>query len=102
MSRHRLNRFALLALTVAIALPHAIFGQAAAADRRTGRMLVESYTIDAEINPKAQTLAANVQVRATPQEDNQSTATFELNNALSLTRVIDGENRQISSRSLTR
>jgi len=82
----------LLAVT-AIALPYAIFGQAA--DRRSGRMLVESYTIDAEINPKAQTLAANVQVRATPMEDNQSTATFELNNALGLARVVDGENRQI-------
>jgi len=34
-------------------------------------------------------------VRATPMEDNQSTATFELNNALGLARVVDGENRQI-------
>src|SRR4051794_34403849 len=95
LPRHRLNKVLLLAPIAAIVLPHTIFAQATT-DRRTGRMLVESYSIDAEINPKAQTLAANVQVHATPTEDNQSTATFELNNALNLARVVDGENRQIA------
>ena len=74
--------------------PQTVFAQAA--DRRTGRMTVEHYSIDAEINPKNQTIAANVQVRAVPTEDNQSAATFELNNALAIARVVDSENRQIA------
>ena len=85
-----LNKSILLAV-VSAGLMHA------QASRPTGRMTVESYSIDAEINPKSGTLAANVQVRATPMDDNQATATVELNNALTLARVVDGENRQISA-----
>src|SRR5260221_8398448 len=86
--RPRLNNLLLLA-----AIPACLVY--AQGSRQTGRLLVESYTIDAEINPRNQTLAANVQVRATPMDDNQTTGTFELNNALTLARVVDGENRQI-------
>ncbi len=67
----------------------------AAQDRRTGRVRVDHYTIDAEINPKAQTLSANVQMRVVPLEDNQSTAVLEMHNSLNITRVVDGEGRQI-------
>ncbi len=87
--RPRLNKTVLLAALSAFAI------HAQQSSRATGRMLVESYTIDAEINPKNQTLAANVLVRAVPVDDNQTTATFELNNALTLARVVDSENRQI-------
>ena len=87
--RSRLNRTVLLA-AISACLIHA-----QATRPSSGRMLVESYSIDAEINPRNQTLAANVQVRCTPMDDNQTAATFELNNALSLARVVDGENRQI-------
>jgi aminopeptidase N len=93
LSPSRIHRTILLAISAAV-LAETIFAQSA--ERRTGRMLVESYTIDAEINPKTQTIAANVQVKATPTEDNQTTAQFELNNALTLARVVDGENRQIA------
>ena len=47
-----------------------------AQDRRT-RLDAEHYVIDAEINPAAQTLTAQVQVRFVPGE-NTSTASFEL------------------------
>ncbi len=63
--------------------------------RRQGRVRVEHYVIDAEINLKTQTIAANVQARVIPLEDNQSTGVFELNNALNVTRVVDSEGRQI-------
>ena len=89
--RPRLNKTVLLAAFAASSM----LLHAQGARPSTGRMLVESYTIDAEINPKNQTLAANVQVRAIPQDDNQTSAIFELNNALTLARVVDGENRQI-------
>jgi tetratricopeptide (TPR) repeat protein len=66
-----------------------------AQDRRQGRVRVEHYTIDAEINPRSQTIQANVQARVIPLEDNQSSATFELHNALNISRVVDSEGRQI-------
>ena len=95
----RLNRTVLLAVTSAVvALSQATLSPSPAAVNRDrpGRMLVQSYKIDAEIDPKAQTIAANVQVVATPMADNQTTAMFELNNALTLARVVDGENHQIA------
>jgi aminopeptidase N len=91
----RLNRIILMAISAAALAPaQGIPSQPT--ERRTGRMLVESYKIDAEIDPKAQTIAANVQVKAIPTDDHQTTATFELNNALTLARVVDGDNQQIA------
>lgn len=58
------------------------------------RIDVQSYTINAQIDPQAQTLAATAQVTFIPA-DNTSTVSFELNNSLNLTRVTDTEGRQI-------
>ena len=58
------------------------------------RIDVENYVIDAEINPAAQTLKATVQVRFTPLDD-INVATFELNNALNVSKVTDASGRQI-------
>lgn len=66
-----------------------------AQERRTGRVRVEHYAIDAEINPATQTIQATVKATVIPLEDNQTTAVLELNNALNITRVVDAENRQI-------
>lgn len=94
MARPRFLLALALLQMVAMLIPASLFAQGS--NRPTGRMLIEHYSIEAEINPKDQTLAANVQVRARPFDDNQSTATFELNNALNVVRVVDTENRQIS------
>jgi aminopeptidase N len=58
------------------------------------RLDVEHYVINAEIDPSAQTLAAQVQVRLTPQ-DATSSATFELNNALNVSGITDASGAQI-------
>jgi tetratricopeptide (TPR) repeat protein len=83
----------LAAMTVALPL----FAQpqlpAAQQDRRA-RVDVQHYVIDAEINPDNQTIAANVQVRFVPQ-DATSSVSFELNNALNVSRIVDGAGRQI-------
>lgn len=68
-------------------------GPAAAQERRT-RIDAEHYVIDAEINPSTQSLSAQVQVRFSPS-DNTSAAAFELNNALNVSRIVDGNGRQI-------
>src|SRR5437764_15459746 len=58
------------------------------------RLDVQSYLIDAQIDPAAQTLNATALVRFIPPDDTSS-LTFELNNALNLSKVIDEDGRQI-------
>ncbi len=59
------------------------------------RLHVDQYVIDAEINPRTQVVSAIVQVRVTPIDDNITTASFQLNNALNVSRVVDETGRQI-------
>jgi aminopeptidase N len=66
---------------------------ATAQERRT-RVDVEHYVIDAQIDPRNQSVSATVQVRFTPA-DNLSSASFELNNALNVSRIADASGRQI-------
>lgn len=70
-----------------IALAGAAFAALAAAQERRNRIDVERYDIEAEINPNTQTLQAKATVRFTPLDDNATSATFELNNALNLSKV---------------
>jgi tetratricopeptide (TPR) repeat protein len=65
------------------------------AQQKQGRIDVQRYSIDAEVNTRTQSLAAKAQVRFVALDDGVSTATFELNNALNLSRVTDGSGRQI-------
>ena len=67
----------------------------APAQERRSRIDVEHYTINAEVNENTQTLAAKVAVRFIPLDDNVTTATFELNNALNVSRVVDDGGRQV-------
>jgi tetratricopeptide (TPR) repeat protein len=69
----------------------AAFSLAAASQPRDqNRFDVEHYTINAEINPRTQSLTANVQVRFRPVDDNLTSAAFELNNAMTVSNVTDG------------
>jgi tetratricopeptide (TPR) repeat protein len=68
---------------------------AAEAQERKSRIDVESYVIDADINQRTQSLAAKATVRFTPLDDNTNSATFELNNALNVSKVVDEQNRQV-------
>lgn len=68
---------------------------AARAQERRPRIDVEHYAIKAEINPRTQSMAATVEVRYVPVEDNVSSLVFELNNALSVSGVADGEGRPV-------
>jgi hypothetical protein len=69
----------------------------AAQDRgsKSGRIDVNNYAIDAEINPRTQTLTANVKVRFVALDNDISTASFELNNAFNVSRVVDDAGHQI-------
>ena len=63
---------------------------------RQQKIDVQSYLIDAQVDPRAQTLNATVLVRFIPLEDT-SQVTFELNNALNISKVIDEDGRQVPS-----
>ena len=68
-----------------------------AQQERAGRSRIDvlNYVIDADINPRTQAVTASVQVRIVPLDDNVSTASFELNNALNVSRIVDDTGHQI-------
>jgi predicted component of type VI protein secretion system len=59
---------------------------AGAQDRpeRLARIDVEHYTVEAEINPRTQSLSAAVSVRFTPLDGALNSASFELHNSLNV------------------
>jgi hypothetical protein len=74
----------------------AIASLAAAQEKGVRKHLsVDHYAIDAEINPRTQALSAVVQVHMNALEDNVTSASFQLNNALNVSRVVDGGGHQI-------
>ena len=71
---------------------------APAQQSRTARIDVEQYTIEAEVTPERSALAVKAAVRFLPVDDGISSATFELNNALNVSRVVDGQGKLMANR----
>ena len=67
------------------------------AQERRARIRVENYAIDAEIQPATQALIATAEVRFVSLDNNTSAASFELNNALTVSRVVDSKGAQINN-----
>jgi hypothetical protein len=79
----------------------AVSGFAQQDDKRSrtdvaSRIDVESYLIDAQVNPETQTLAARATVRFTPLDDQTNSATFELHNSLNISKITDSAGQTIS------
>ncbi|MEP7352254.1 MAG: M1 family aminopeptidase [Acidobacteriota bacterium] len=66
------------------------------ARRSDARIDIQKYTIDATVDPAAQTLRAVVKVDFTPIDD-ASDITFGLNNALELHSVVDGAGEAVQT-----
>ena len=81
---------------VLVAVTSAVMAHAQDRQQARARIDVQTVALDAQINPTAQTLNATAKITFVPL-DNTSTVTFELNNALNLTRVTDLEGRQITA-----
>ena len=81
---------------VLVAVISAVMGLAQDRQQARARIDVQKVALDAQINPTAQTLNATAKITFIPL-DNTSTVTFELNNALNLTRVTDVEGRQVTA-----
>jgi len=86
------KRFMPVKLFVSVAL--AAVTLSAQGQPQRPRMDVDSYLIDAQVDPSAQTIRATAKVNFTPLDDATS-LTFELNNALNLDSVTDGAGRQV-------
>ncbi len=79
-----------------LALAAAAAPMVKAQDRdRRGRIDVEHYSIEAELNPRTQSISAKTRVRFSPVDDRIFGLSFELHNALSVARVTDEEGRQV-------
>jgi hypothetical protein len=59
------------------------------------RIDVEQYTVEADISPNTGAINAKVAIRFTAIDDNVSSASFELNNALNVSKVVDAAGKQI-------
>jgi len=71
---------------------------AAAQERRAAPQIdVQGYTIEADISPAAQSLSVTAVVQFVPLVDNLTAASFELNGALNIARVVDGQGKQIAA-----
>lgn len=68
---------------------------AAQAQQRASRIDVQHYIIEAEINPRTQSLSAKALVKFVAADDKVSSVSFELGNSLNVARVTDGAGRQI-------
>ena len=67
-----------------------------AQDDKRAHIDVDSYTIDAQINPDTQTVTARAAVRFIPLDDQTTAVTFELNNALNISRITDDKGQTCS------
>jgi len=64
------------------------------------RLRVDDYQIDADLNPHSHKISARAVVKFTSLDD-LSVATFELNNALRLTKVTDANSKPLSAERVT-
>jgi aminopeptidase N len=81
------------AAPLAAALLLCAAGTAPAQER--SRVTVDLVTLDAEISPVAQTLTAKAALRLTPLDDGVTSASFDLNNALNVSRVVDEKGTEV-------
>jgi aminopeptidase N len=79
-----------------------IYGLAAAVsgqerqDARAPRIDVQKYTIDANINPRTQSIEATARIDFNPLES-ANEASFELNNALTISKAVDGRGASVQT-----
>ena len=72
------------------------FATAASAQQQRSRIDVTKYTIDADINPRTQSLVATAKIDFTPV-DATNELTFELNNALAVSKAVDTQKHTLGT-----
>ncbi len=64
-------------------------------EKRAG-IQVQKYTIEAEVNPRTQSISATAKIDFTPLE-NTNDAVFELNNALTVSKAVDAAGKPLAT-----
>ena len=77
-----------------IVLP--LMAVSAFAQTKHTRIEVQKYTIDADINPRTQSITATARIEFTPAEAG-SDVSFELNNALTVSKAVDGSGQTLTT-----
>ena len=88
-----MRSLALLFAVLCLALPGALRAQ----EQRRTSIDVDHYKIEAQIDIERQTLQATAAVTFVPQDAGSSSATFELHNALSVSKVVDDQGRSLET-----
>ncbi len=63
---------------------------------KPGGIQVQKYTIDADINPRTQSITATAKIDFTPL-DNSNDVSFELNNALTVSKAVDSTGKPLAT-----
>ena len=95
IDRRRLLRVLLSSLTLSLVLLAAMPSRAA-----EGRLRVDDYQIEAELNPHLHQITARARVKFTALQA-LSAAVFELHNDLRVTKVLDEKNQPLSAERVT-
>ncbi|MGO9242609.1 MAG: M1 family aminopeptidase [Bryobacteraceae bacterium] len=88
-----MRSLALLFAVLCLALPAALRAQ----EQRRTSIDVDHYKIEAQIDLERQTLQATAAVTFLPLDSGSSSATFELHNALSVSKVVDDQGRSLET-----
>jgi aminopeptidase N len=72
------------------------FALCAWAQEKRPRIDVQKYTIEADINPRTQSIVATAKIDFTPLESTPD-AIFELNNALTVSKAVDAQGRTLDT-----
>jgi len=94
---YRESRAVNTALAAGVLLLAAAWPVTAQERRSSPQIDVQEYTIEVDITPNTQSLSAQATVRFVPLVDNLTSATFELNNALNIARVLDGQGKPVAA-----
>jgi tetratricopeptide (TPR) repeat protein len=82
---------------IAVALAFFAGALAAQTPEHRNRIDVQDYTIKADIAPNTQTISAQATVRFVPVDDGVTSAVFELNNALNVSKVVDSQGKPVQA-----
>ncbi len=73
-----------------------VFTAVAWAQEKPGSIQVKNYSIDAQINPRTQSIVATARIEFSPLE-NSNDAVFELNNALTVSKAVDAAGKPLAT-----
>jgi len=98
--KHEISRLPRRALRLSLALVFLTLGSSLALAAEKTRLRVDDYQIAATLLPESHKLSAHAVVKVTALDD-VSVATFQLNNGLRVTKLVDADNKPLNPERVT-